>query len=173
MRSITARERSRNEGRWRESQHQSCAGVNCVPVRRSRSSKVDVLRRVPLFQGLSQRQLEQVARLADEVEVETGKRLAIAGETGHELFVILEGEASVKTGDGRAVKLRSGEFFGEMSLLDGGPRSSSVEADTPMKLLVVGTREFWELLHEAPPLAGKIMRTLSQRLRNAERAHTA
>jgi CRP-like cAMP-binding protein len=60
-----------------------------------------------------------------------------------------------------------------MSLIDGGPRSATVDAATPMKLLVVGHREFWELLNEAPPLAGKIMRALSQRLRDAEAAVTA
>jgi CRP-like cAMP-binding protein len=131
-----------------------------------------MLKNVPLFRGLSQRQIEQVARLADEVEVPAGKRLASAGEVGHELFVIVDGEARVRTKDGRTIRLSPGEFFGEMSLIDGGPRSATVDAATPMKLLVVGHREFWELLADAPPLAGKIMRALSQRLRNAEAAVT-
>lgn len=139
---------------------------------RSKSSKVEMLKNVPLFRGLSQRQVEQIARLADEVEVAAGKRLASAGETGHELFVIVDGQATVSTKDRRTVTLSPGEFFGEMSLIDGGPRSATVDAATPMKLLVIGHREFWELLNEAPPLAGKIMRTLSERLRNAEAAVT-
>ena len=132
-----------------------------------------MLRNVPLFKGLSQRQLEQIAHLADEIEAPAGKRLATAGETGHELFVIVDGRASVSLRDRRTVRLGPGEFFGEMSLLDGGPRSATVEAATSMKLLVIGHREFWQLLNEAPPLTGKIMRTLSQRLREAEEAHTA
>jgi CRP-like cAMP-binding protein len=144
-----------------------------VSLWRSKSKKVDLLRNVPLFRGLSQRQLEQVARLADEVEVPSGTRLATAGEAGHELYVIVAGEAVVKIPNGRSVRLRSGEFFGEMSLIDGGPRSAQVEAATPMKLLVVGHREFWTLLREAPPLTPKIMRALSERLREAERAPTA
>ncbi len=139
---------------------------------RSRSSKVEMLRNVPLFKGLSQRQLEQIARLADEMEAPAGRRLANAGDTGHELFIIVDGQASVTTQSRRTIKLGPGEFFGEMSLIDGGPRSATVEAATPMKLLVIGHREFWELLNEAPPLVGKIMRALSERLRGAEAAVT-
>lgn len=139
---------------------------------RSKSSKVETLRNVPLFKGLSQRQLEQIARLADEMEAPAGRRLANAGDTGHELFIIVDGQASVTTQSRRTITLGPGEFFGEMSLIDGGPRSATVEAATPMKLLVIGHREFWELLNEAPPLVGKIMRALSQRLRDAEAAVT-
>ncbi len=144
-----------------------------MPFWRSKSSKVAMLEKVPLFKGLSQRQLELVARLADEIEVPAGERLATAGKTGHELFVIVEGQATVTVPRGRTVRLGPGEFFGEMSLIDGGPRSATVEAATPMKLLVVGHREFWSLLNGTPLLVGKIMRTLSQRLRDAEAAVTA
>ncbi|MDR7522690.1 MAG: cyclic nucleotide-binding domain-containing protein [Armatimonadota bacterium] len=143
-----------------------------MPFWRSRSGKVEMLSRVRLFRGLSRRQLEHVARLADEVEVPAGTRLATEGEVGHELYVIVEGEATVTVGR-RTVRLGPGEFFGEMSLVDGGPRSATVTATTPMKLLVVGHREFWGLLNEAPQLAAKIMRALSERLREAEKAHTA
>jgi CRP-like cAMP-binding protein len=144
-----------------------------VPLLRSRSAKAALLRRVPLFAGLSQRHIEQVARLAEELDVPAGRQLATVGETGHELFIIVDGEASVSTRDRRAIRLGPGEFFGEMSLIDGGPRSATVVASTPMKLLVVGHREFWSLLDEAPQLAAKIMRALSDRIRTAEGAHTA
>jgi len=144
-----------------------------VAFLRSKSSKVEMLKNVPLFRGLSQRQVEQIARLADEFEVPAGKRLASAGDIGHELFIIVDGQVTVTTQSRRTIKLGPGEFFGEMSLIDGGPRSATVDAATPMKLLVIGHREFWELLNEAPPLAGKIMRALSQRLRDAEAAVTA
>lgn len=147
--------------------------VGRVAFLRSKSSKVEMLKNVPLFRGLSQRQVEQIARLADELEVPAGRRLASAGDTGHELFVIVDGQATVTTPSRRTIKLGPGEFFGEMSLIDGGPRSATVNAATPMKLLVIGHREFWELLNEAPPLTGKIMRALSQRLRAAEAAVTA
>src|SRR6516162_10162314 len=132
------------------------------------SSKTEILQKVTLFRDLSRRQLDLVARLADEVDVEAGRRLATAGETGHELFVVVEGYAAVSAGRGRRAKLGPGEFFGEMSLVDGGPRSANVDAATDMRLLVVGRREFWELLHEAPSLGRKIMETLSRRVRDAE-----
>jgi len=138
-----------------------------VPLWPSRSEKVKLLQRVALFEGLSSRQLAQVARLVDEVNVAAGKRLAMAGQTGRELFVIVEGRALARTPRGRTVQLGPGQFFGEMSLLDGGPRSATVEASTPMRLLVIGYREFWQLLAESPLIAKQIMRVLSNRLREA------
>jgi CRP-like cAMP-binding protein len=144
-----------------------------VPLWRSRSSKIALLQQVPLFEGLSQRQLEQIGRLTDEVEVPAGKRLATAGDVGRELFVIVEGQASVTTARARTVRLGPGDFLGEMSLIDGEPRSANVVAATPMRLLVVAHRDFWQLLDAAPPLARRIMRTLSRRLRDAERTVTA
>ncbi len=133
-----------------------------------RSSKTALLQKVSLFRGLSPKQLAQVARLADEIEVPAGKRLATAGDNGYELFVIVDGQAVAKPARGRPVRLGPGEFFGEMSLVDGGPRSATVEAVSRMRLLVVGRREFWELLTAAPPLSVKIMRVLSRRVRDAE-----
>ena len=141
-----------------------------MPLWPSRSEKVKLLQRVALFEGLSSRQLAQVARLVDEVNVAAGKRLAMAGQTGRELFVIVEGRALARTARGRTVQLGPGQFFGEMSLLDGGPRSATVEASTPMRLLVIGYREFWQLLAESPLIAKQIMRVLSNRLREADAA---
>lgn len=133
-----------------------------------RSSKIALLQKVPLFQALSQKQLRQVAQLAEEIDVSTGRRLVTAGETGYELFVIVEGNATARTRGGRTVRLGPGDFFGEMSLIDHGPRSATVEAASDMRLFVVGSREFWQLLDAAPPLVAKIMVALSQRVREAE-----
>ncbi len=144
-----------------------------MPLWPTESAKVKLLKGVALFEGLSSRELQKVARLADEVEVAASKRLATAGETGRELFVIVEGRATVKTPRGRTVKLGPGQFFGEMSLLDGAPRSATVEASTPMRLLVIGQREFGGLLTEVPSVAKRIMRTLSQRLREADASFSA
>lgn len=138
-----------------------------------RSSKVTLLEKVPLFRDLSKRQLDQIARLADDMEVPAGKRLATEGDSGQELFVIVDGQATVTGTRGRTNRLGPGDFFGEMSLLDGGPRSATVQADSTMRLLVVGRREFWQLLTAAPPLTLKIMSTLSRRVRDAERGHSA
>lgn len=138
-----------------------------------KSSKIALLQKVPLFRDLSRRQLDQIARLTDEIEIREGKRLATAGEHGLELFVIVEGQATVKARGGRTARLGPGEFFGEMSLLDGGPRSATVEAASDMRLLVVSRREFWALLESAPTLVLKIMSTLSRRVRDIEAAISA
>jgi len=133
-----------------------------------KDSKVEMLEKVPLFRGLSRKHLEQVGRLADEIDVRTGTQLVTAGERGHQLFVIVDGRAAARVSRGRTVRLGPGEFFGEMSLVDGGPCSATVSAVTDMRLLVVGHREFWALLNAAPPLVAKIMGTLSRRVRDAE-----
>ncbi len=144
-----------------------------MPLWRTKSSRVAVLENVPLFATLSQKQLEQIARLVDEVELPAGKRLATIGETGRELFIIVDGQALVTTRQGRIARLGPGDFFGEMSLIDGDPRSASVEAATPIRLLVLGYREFWQLLDEHLPIVRKIVRTLSKRLRDAEKSPSA
>ncbi len=136
----------------------------------SRDTKTALIRGVPLFRSLSMRQVKQIGRLADEIQIPAGKRLATAGERGLELFVVIEGQAKVTLPRQRSVRrnLGPGDFFGEMSLLDGEPRSASVQAATDMRLLVIGRREFWQLLNTAPPLVANIMSTLSRRLRAAE-----
>jgi CRP-like cAMP-binding protein len=132
-------------------------------------NKIALLEQIPTFRGLSRRELTQVAGLTDEVEVPAGKRLATAGETGREFFVIIAGEAGVRTGGGRRVRLGPGDFIGEMSLLDGEPRSATVEALTPMRLLVISHRDFWRMLEAAPTITRKIMRTLVRRVRDIEK----
>ncbi|HET7263310.1 MAG TPA: cyclic nucleotide-binding domain-containing protein [bacterium] len=134
-----------------------------------RSSKVAALEKISLFEGLSQRDLEKVSRLTEEVAVPAGRRIAAAGETGRELFIIVDGRARVTTRRGRAIHLGPGDSFGEISLIDGEPRSADVDAVTPMRLLVVGYREFWGLLDDHLPIVRKVVRTLARRLREAER----
>lgn len=137
------------------------------------SGKVALVQKVSLFRDLSRKQLGEIARLTEEIDVPAGKRLATAGERGNELFVIIAGEAVVKTAPGRTVRLGPGKFFGEMSLIDGRPRSANVDAGTDMRLLVVGRREFWALLSVAPSLVHTIMQTLSNRVREAEASVSA
>ncbi len=138
-----------------------------------RSKKVALLQQIPLFRDLSRKQLAQVERLVDEITVPAGSRLATAGQPGGELVVIVEGRASVTVGRRRTVRLGPGDFFGEMSLVDGGPRSATVEAASEMRLLVIAGRAFSELLETAPPIAVKIMRVLSCRVRDAEASVSA
>jgi CRP-like cAMP-binding protein len=130
--------------------------------------KVALLEKIPLFEELSARETQEIARLVTEIEVPAGTKLAKIGEPGGELFAIVDGEAIVRTRPGRTAALKSGDYFGEMSLIDGQPRSATVEATTPIRLLVLDRRDFWRLLDGKTAIARKVMQTLCGRLREAE-----
>ena len=141
--------------------------------RRRLNEKTKLLQSVPLFGGLSRKQITQIERLITEIQAPAGQRLATAGDYGKELVIIVEGRATVTISRKRTVRLGPGDFWGEMSLVDGGPRSATVEAASDMRLLVVGGREFSQLLQRAPLIAIKIMRVMSQRLRDVEASLSA
>jgi quercetin dioxygenase-like cupin family protein len=126
------------------------------------------LKEVPIFEGCSQRQLQSVAKIARVFEASAGTVLTRIGDPGDEFFLILDGTVSVDVSAGRPVLLRPGEFFGEMSLLDGDPRSATVVTDTPVRLLVVHRGDFSALRREVPELTQILLVTLSRRVRQAE-----
>jgi CRP-like cAMP-binding protein len=132
--------------------------------------KIHLVEKVPLFAGLSQKEYSLIARSVHEVEFPEGTRLVTAGEPGGELFVIIEGNAVVTTRLGRTALLKAGDFFGEMSLIDDAPRSATVDATTPIRLLVLKKQDFWSVLDGQMSIVRKVMQALSQRLRNAEQA---
>lgn len=135
---------------------------------RRRSEKVDVLKKVPLLSGLSRRDLDLIARVADEVKVEEGRVLTRQGGLGMEFLLLLEGSARVER-DGKVIaRLGPGDFFGEMSLIDGKPRSATVIADSPSALLAVQARSFRTLLGTVPGLQKKVLIALCERLRAAD-----
>jgi CRP-like cAMP-binding protein len=137
-------------------------------LRKGRNAKLELLGNVRLFSTCNKRELARIASLVDEVEAPKGKVLVRQGDTGQECFVISEGKAKATIrGRGSAV-LGPGSFFGEMSLLDRGPRSATVTAETDMRLLVLGSREFSSLINEVPVVAVRIMRGLAERLRAVE-----
>jgi protein phosphatase len=138
--------------------------------RMRQDSKIERLQQVPLLQECTARQLREVARIAHVFEAPAGTVLTRAGEPGDEFFMILDGSARVDVPNGRRSQLRPNEFFGEMSLLDEGPRSATVTAETPIRLLVIRRRHFETLLREAPALTLKILATLSRRLRQLEQS---
>ena len=130
--------------------------------------KIERLKEVPLFEGCSQRQLRSVAKIARVFDVGANTVLTRAGEPGDEFFLLLDGTARVVVSAEKHVAVHPGEFFGEMSLLDGGPRSATVVADTPIRLLVITRRHFSELLKDVPGLTPTLLVTLSKRVRQAE-----
>jgi CRP-like cAMP-binding protein len=134
----------------------------------SQDDRIERLEEVELLSGCSRRQLRAIARISEVVEVPGGTLLARAGDAGEEFFVIIDGSARVEVSPRKRSRLGPGQYFGEMSLLDGGPRSATVIADTPLRLLVIKRRNFSTLLREAPDLSQSLMATLSRRVRVAE-----
>jgi CRP/FNR family transcriptional regulator, cyclic AMP receptor protein len=128
-----------------------------------------MLGKVRLFSNCNKRELARIAALTDEVDVPEGKVIVRQGDPGRECFVIAEGKARATIRGKGSQPLGPGSFFGEMSLLDQGPRSATVMAETDMHLLVLGSREFSSLVNEVPTVAVRMMRGLAERLRSAER----
>src|SRR5256885_17217145 len=136
--------------------------------RTARDEKIRHLERVPLFEDCRLRQLRAVADISSVVEVPARTVPTRAGEPGDEFFVIIDGTALVALSPQRRHRINPGEFFGEMSLLDGEPRSATVKAETDLRLLVIDRTHFWRLLREVPGLTEKILVTLSRRGRPHE-----
>ncbi len=122
------------------------------------------LRSVPLFEGVSRKDLQQLGRWADEVEIGAGKRLMKQGESSYEFFVIEEGDAEVIQGDQVIRRLGPGDFFGELALLETPRRTASVVSRTPMRLIVMHTREFKSMEHEMPRVAEQVREAVRQRM---------
>jgi CRP/FNR family transcriptional regulator, cyclic AMP receptor protein len=134
----------------------------------SQDDKIERLEDVAMLAGCSRRQLRAIARISEVIEVAEGTVLARSGEPGQEFFLILDGTARVEVSPRKRSRLQPGQYFGEMSLLDGGPRSATVVADTPLRLLVIKRGDFATLLREAPELTQSLLATLSRRVRVAE-----
>jgi CRP-like cAMP-binding protein len=113
--------------------------------------KIERLKEVPLFEGCSKLQLGSLAKIAQVFDVAADTVLS-AGEPGDEFFLIIDGTARVDVSTEKHAPLHPGEFFGEMSLLDGGPRSATVVAATPGAVLVISRRHFSVLLKKVPGL---------------------
>ena len=131
----------------------------------------DALAQVPLFSSLSPRHLRRIADLAEEQRYMEGARVVRRGDVGDTFFVILEGEAKVVGPSGRTVNsLRPGEFFGEISLLDGGPRTADVVAATPLMMLALSRKNFLTVLRSEPVVAVSLLAYAAALLRRVERS---
>ena len=135
-------------------------------------AKLEHIKAVRLFTAASPDEIEAVAKLTQEISVESGKVLTRAGEPGRQVFVIMSGTARGEFPDGATFDLAPGEFFGELAILDQGPRVATVTATSHMDLLVLSSQEFLTALDTVPTLAHSVMRTLAHRLREAEEEHT-
>jgi CRP-like cAMP-binding protein len=126
--------------------------------------KIARLRALPLFEDLSRRQLIEVARLTDDLEVPDGTVLCKEGSPGDEFFVIIDGEAAVTRHGKQLTTLRSGDFFGEIAVIEPVRRTATVTAATPLRFFLVSERSFGSLLDTNPQIERKLLRTLARRL---------
>jgi CRP/FNR family transcriptional regulator len=133
----------------------------------------DVLRRVPLLAGLSGRELKGLAKRFREHRYPEGAEVVVEGRTAAGFFVIAEGSATVSI-DGRHVStLSAGDWFGEVALIDDGPRSATIIAATDLRCFGITPWEFRPFVKEHPQVAWTLLQTLARRLREAERRETA
>jgi CRP/FNR family cyclic AMP-dependent transcriptional regulator len=134
----------------------------------ARDEKLDLLSRVPLFARMGKHELERLGQLTDEVDVGLDRVLAEQGEIGHEFFIVLDGRLMVLDGKTPIATLGPGDFFGEIALLDGRPRTATVRAEGITRLLVVAHREFHALMDEFPSVRTAVLEAVAERLRRAE-----
>ena len=128
----------------------------------------DWLAKVPLFNGLSKKQLREVSSLATRLDEPAGTELTKEGRVGNEFIIVLEGEIEIRRGDQVVATRGPGSYVGEIALLDNRPRTATVIAKTPVVIEVIGRREFRTLLADAPELQDEIMSTMAQRLAELE-----
>jgi CRP-like cAMP-binding protein len=130
----------------------------------SRDTKVQALKRAPLLAGLSRKELIELAKVTEDVDLGAGQVLCKEGQSGEEFFVIMEGEVEV-TRRGKTLGTRGrGEFFGEIALVEDIPRTATVIARTPLRFFVLMRRDFLRLLDAQPQVERKVMRALAKRL---------
>lgn len=138
------------------------------PAEPSRDPRIRHLQRVPLFSGFNEDELRRIAELSRVTEFPEGAMVTQIGEPGDSFFILIDGTVAVRIPVGPAGELHPGDFFGEMSLLDGEPRSATIVATTPLRLLVVDRSHFWRLLDEIPDLITRMLTILSRRVRHLE-----
>lgn len=130
--------------------------------------KIEALRSVPLFAELRDRDLEQVARLADEVDLPAGQVLMREGESGSQMFIIASGEVRIERGGREIAREGPGSFFGEMAIVSEGPRTATATLTKPSHLFVLAHREFHSLMDDVPAVRTCVMDEVARRLRELE-----
>ena len=132
-----------------------------------KNAKLELLKQVPLFAGCSKRELEEIAKIADEIDFREGKQLTREGAAGREFFVLVEGSAEVTKGKRKLRTMTDGDFFGEISLITRLPRTATVTTLSPVRALVVTDRSFRRLLENDGEIQRKVLSALGERLDTA------
>ena len=145
-----------------------------MPISRwDRARKIELVARIPLFSATSQRELAQVAALTVPMHFDAGAVLTREGRSGGLAFVIAEGQAAVLRGGRRLAVLGPGDVVGELSLIDGQPRSATVEALTGLEVLEISGGDLAKVLRKTPSVRRKLLEALALRLRQADKLPAA
>jgi CRP-like cAMP-binding protein len=131
---------------------------------------IELLANVPLFSGLPPRHLRRIRDLAEPADFMAGASLVKQGTPGDAFFVILEGEAKVVAGRRTINRLMPGDYFGEISLLDGSERTASVISETPLKVLMIDRARFLRLLQDEGVIAVALLEGLARAIRRTDRS---
>ena len=134
------------------------------------SISADVLASVDLFQSLSKRELQRVLKSAKEVAFDEGDAMVREGEEDGRFYLLLEGTARVMQGRRTVAQLGAGDYFGEISVIDGEPRSATVLAASPVRALTLARWNFRPLLDEHPAIARKVLLEMCRRVRELDRS---
>jgi CRP/FNR family cyclic AMP-dependent transcriptional regulator len=137
-----------------------------------RKSLTELLGSVSLFEGLTKRELAQIEKLGKEVNFPPDKTIVTEGENGVGFHLILEGKAKVVIGNRKRSTMGPGEWFGELSLIDRGPRTATVTTETPVRTFSLLSWEFLPVLDKNPKITRKIMVEMCRRIRAERTSHT-
>jgi CRP/FNR family transcriptional regulator, cyclic AMP receptor protein len=129
-----------------------------------KDAKIEALKGVPLFSRCSRKELSEIARIADEIDLPEGKELTKEGASGREFFVLLAGNADVRRKRRKIGTLGPGDFLGEIALVAKTPRTATVKTTSPVRALVVTEQNFRRLLEQAPQVQIKVLEALAERL---------
>jgi len=129
-----------------------------------KDAKVSLLAKVPLLKRCSKRDLAKIASIARDIEYPAATSVVREGEPGSELFIVVDGEVDVRSGVRKLTTLRAGNFFGEIALITGSPRTATVTTGTPVRALVISGSDFRKLLQDAPDIQFKVLQEMGYRL---------
>ena len=129
-----------------------------------RNAKIELLRKVPLFAGCSKAELRELALVADELDLREGRTLVREGRPGREFFILLDGSVRVSRKGRKIAELGAGDWFGEIALLTETPRTATVTATSPIRVLVITDRAFRRVVERMPTIALKVLATVGKRL---------
>ena len=137
----------------------------------SKKAYLEHIGRIPLFSACTSKDLEKIAKAGDEVVMPAGSLIVDQGQTGREAFILMSGRATVRRNGKKVATLEPGAVVGELSLLDHGPRTATVTAETDVTLFVISQRHFLGVIDDVPALAHKLLASLASRIRGLDRQY--